>query len=338
MERSQDFPADDVTVLRSRFRGCLLGGAVGDALGMPTEVGPSRRPGQSIREVFGVDWVQEYRDSPNPNYLKAGQYSDDTQQTICLAETLLVSDGRFDAEVFYSRLTRAVEQFHRGVGPSTKRVMSAIQRGKLEALLRGEAVSQSPTNGGAMRVAPVALVYLWDLDRLMRAAKAATRATHGHPTSVAGACVQALLVAAALREGDDLDPRRLRVDIAERIQSLDPELAELIQGAAEPSQSETSCWVMDTVPAVARGFWDHQSDFCTGVLAQVNSEGDTDTKAAMVGQLIGARTGIECIPSTWLQGLEDGHRGRTYITLLADALLLLALRVRKKTAGITHSR
>lgn len=319
---------DDLNVLRSRFRGCMLGGAVGDALGMPTEVGPSRRRGQLIREACGVDWVQTYRDSPIPNYLQAGQYTDDTQQTICLAETLLASDGHFDTEFFIRKLTRAVERFHRGVGPSTKRVMGAIRNGALKALLRGEAASQSPTNGGAMRVAPVAMVYFWDPDRLMRITQAATRATHAHPTSVAGACVQALLVAAALREGSALDFGQLRDDVSQRIKDLDPELASLIHRSAVPIEDGMSCRVMDTVPAVARAFLVNSDDFSTGVLAQVNSDGDTDTKAAMLGQLIGGRSGIESIPPTWLDGLEDGHRGRTYLTLLADALLLLALRVR----------
>ena len=328
---------DDLNVLRSRFRGCLLGGAVGDALGMPTEVGPSRRRGQLIREACGVDWVQTYRDSPNPKYLQAGQYTDDTQQTICLAETLLASDGHFNAELFFRKLTRAVERFHRGVGPSTKRVMGAIRNGALKALLRGEAASQSPTNGGAMRVAPVAMVYFWDPDRLMRIAQDATRATHAHPTSVAGACVQALLVAAAVREGSDLDFGQLRDDVSERIKDLDPELASLIHRSAVPLEDGMRCRVMDTVPAVARAFLANSDDFSTGVLAQVNSEGDTDTKAAMLGQLIGAQSGIESIPSKWLQGLEDGHRGRTYLTLLADALLLLALRVRSDASVGSHT-
>ena len=68
--------------LSSKFQGCLLGGAIGDSLGMPTEVGPSRNPGQTIAETCGVEQVTTYLNSPNPDFLQAGEYTDDTQQTI----------------------------------------------------------------------------------------------------------------------------------------------------------------------------------------------------------------------------------------------------------------
>ena len=319
---------EDLHELRVRFRGCLLGGAVGDALGMPTEVGPSREAGVSIHDACGVKRVEGYLDSPNPRYLRAGQYSDDTQQTICLGETLLERDGHFDAGLFYQKLSRAVTAFNRGVGPSTRRIITAMAEGRRDALLRGEATSQAPTNGGAMRIAPVALLFFWDTSRLLRIAAAATRATHAHPTSVAGACVQALLLAAVLRGEVSLDPAPLRRRIACEVEALDPALARLVAAGRGPREAGDTCGVMDTVPVVVASFLARPCDFREGVLQQVNSDGDTDTKAAMLGQLLGAHGGEGVIPREWLAGLEDGHRGRTYLRLLADALLQLSVRLR----------
>jgi len=127
--------------LRSQFRGCLLGGAVSDALGMPTEEGTSRTPGHSILQTFGVERVEEYLDSHSSDFLNAGQYTDDTQQTICLAETYLEGDGQFAPERFYRRLSAAVRAKMRGVGPSTIRVLNALAAGQLQELLSGELAS-----------------------------------------------------------------------------------------------------------------------------------------------------------------------------------------------------
>jgi len=310
--------------LRSCFRGTLLGGAVGDALGMPTEEGPSRRCGQSIEQALGVPRVTSYFDSPNPAFLRAGQYTDDTQQTICLAETLLEHRGQFDPITFVDKLARAVQKEMRGVGPSTARLLRALRAGDREAVLRGECASAHPTNGGAMRVAPVALVHHRDLSSLKRVAVQSVQISHGHPTSIAGACAQAFAIAWCLKsQRAGIDPAAFRDEVASFVEEIDPDFARLVRIPETPVGTE--CLVVDTVFPVLDRFLFDPSDLTGGVLAMVNGDGDTDTKASMIGNLLGARNGIESVPATLLDGLENGPEGKDYLLALADRLADLSV-------------
>ena len=318
----------DLDYLCSQFRGCLLGGAVGDALGMPTEEGPSREPGQTIREACGVDRVEGYLDSPNPDFLQAGQYTDDTQQTICLAETLLEAGGQYHPLRFFDKLAAAVNGKMRGVGPSTMRVLDALAAGQQRELLAGTFTSGVGTNGGAMRIAPVALLFHRDEERLRYEVMRATRVTHRHPAAVAGACVQAFLIASRVGQPvDSLDPVELRQKMVAFVTPVDAGLADLLDREDPGRMPGRTCRVEDTVPPVVDAFLSCPDTWDEGVLAQVNSDGDTDTKASMLGSLLGVHHGIEAIPRRWIDGLENGHRGRDHICLLADALLLLTLRL-----------
>ena len=317
----------NLELLCSRFRGCLLGGAVGDALGMPTEEGPSRPPGLTIKETLGVDRVEDYIDSPNPEFLKAGQYTDDTQQTICLAETLLEGDGRFEPRCFFDKLARAINGKMRGVGPSPARVLDALATGNVQELLRGEFASSSPSNGGAMRIAPVALLFHHDKAKLRRLVVQVTRITHRHPVALAGACTQAFLIATQVGEpSGSLDPDALRAQLVEFVRPVDEGFADLLGVRSNNHVPGRSCWVKDTVPPVVEAFLSGSKSWADAILEQVNSDGDTDTKASMLGSVFGVHNGLEGIPRGWVQRLENGHKGRDYLFLLADALLLLCLR------------
>ena len=310
--------------LSSRFRGCLLGGAIGESLGMPTEVGPSRKPGQTIAESCGVDKITTYLDSPNPNFLKAGEYSDDTQQAICLAETFLEGNGNFSGQVFVEKLKASIENRMRGIGPSTNRILRALSCGQPQDDLSGFVMAgKYPTNGGAMRIAPVALLYYRNHSILFEKVVEATKITHGHPTSIAGACVQAFMIAKLLTaQRETFDMSGLRRDVASFIEPIDFELAAHIE--LKKKSSGNGCLVIDTVPNVLNAFIDHPNDYLTGVLEQVNSDGDTDTKASMIGNLLGAWNGIQAIPQYLIDGLENGEKGKDYIISLADRLLKLS--------------
>ena len=313
-----------------QFRGCLLGGAVGDALGMPTEEGPSRPPGYTIEEACGVERVEGYLDSPNPNFLKAGQYTDDTQQTICLAESLLETDGRYDPLRFFQKLSTAIREKMRGVGPSTTRVLDALLADRQEDLLAGRFTSSSPSNGGAMRIAPVALLFHRDTNRLRKEVVQATRVTHSHPRAIAGACAQAFLIASRVGQPpESLDPVELRRRLVEFVAPVDAGFADLL-GQPLGHAPGRSCWVEDTIPPVVDAFLSTPGSWAEGVLEQVNADGDTDTKASMLGSVLGTHNGLGAIPAGWLEGLENDHKGRDYLFLLADALLLLSLRLEQR--------
>ena len=143
-----------------RVRGCLLGMAVGDALGAPLEGLSS----QQIRTHYGrvrnyVDGVQAWKRKPYRWRLQ-GLYSDDTQQALALCDVLL-DYRRVDPERLadlYLALMTPKGSFvgaHRGIGRSFRQVLAALERG-VPAHLTGQ-----PTAGigAAMRIAPVALYF-----------------------------------------------------------------------------------------------------------------------------------------------------------------------------------
>ena len=311
-----------VTLL-SKFQGCLLGGAIGASLGMPTEVGSSRKPGETIAETCGVEQVTTYLNSPNPDFLKAGEYTDDTQQTICLAETFLDGNGNFSGIVFADKLKDSIDKKMRGIGPSTKRIFQALSNGQIQNVVLGSMASKYPTNGGTMRIAPVALLYYWDPKILFEKVVEATKITHGHPTSIAGACVHAFMIAKTLTsQREAFDISSLRHEVASFIEPIDSEMAEHIELSRK--RSGNGCLVIETVPEVLNDFLNQPNDYLTGVLEQVNSDGDTDTKASMIGNLLGAWNGIQTIPQYLINGLENGEKGKNYIVSIADRLLELS--------------
>lgn len=278
--------------LHDRFRGLMVGGLVGDCLGRPFE-------GHRIVPEHLVDEVVERA------YLM--RYSDDTLLAMALTESLLACDG-FDGADMAAHFVEAWSlEPDRGYGSNVVRLFGSVSRG---VNWRQAADSQfsgqgSYGNGGAMRVAPVALWAHPDLDETIRLAEETARVTHTHPVGVEGTVIQAVAVYHAM--GDDFDPGALLDQLddlieteqfTERMRTLrkclerdDDERARLHLGnwvAADKS-------VLTALYAflLADGFEDT-------IRRAIRLGGDTDTIAAMAGALAGARFGMGAVPDDWL--------------------------------------
>ena len=148
--------------LVARARGALLGLVAGNQLGVPTEhLGTA----EAIRKAFpnGVlDLAPPPKNSP---------YDDDAAMALLLGESLLASQG-FDANDVARRWVKWMKVDGRGIGITTKRALTMIDRGKepFEAgqLTNQENPGRSAGNGSVMRCIPVGLRYHNDLDRLIR--------------------------------------------------------------------------------------------------------------------------------------------------------------------------
>ena len=171
-----------------RVRGCLLGLAVGDALGAPLEGLSS----QQIKSHYGrvknyVDGVQAWKRKPYRWRLR-GLYTDDTQQALALCDILL-EHGRVDQERLadlYLSLATPKGPFlgaHRGIGRSFRQVLAALESG-VPAHLAGQ---PGAGIGAAMRIAPVPLYFGDDPDALFDAVIAASLMTHRDIRSLSGA-------------------------------------------------------------------------------------------------------------------------------------------------------
>jgi poly(ADP-ribose) glycohydrolase ARH3 len=158
--------------IRDRARGALLGTFVGDALGMPFE-------GVEHRAIpSAVEMVQAR--------LGRGTYTDDTQMMIALAESL-IERGQVEEEQLARELQAAYDPA-RGYGRGTRRVLELWRNGVPVAEAAGQLFGGqgSRTNGAAMRVAPVAVCFREDPERLLSEAARRARVTHTHPIGIDG--------------------------------------------------------------------------------------------------------------------------------------------------------
>jgi poly(ADP-ribose) glycohydrolase ARH3 len=309
--------------LDSAITGSLLGLFCGDALGMPYET----QPPEAIPERLEMEEAR----------LGRGTYTDDTQMAIAVCESLLRSDG-VDEDDLATAIADAFDP-DRGYGPGTTTVVRLWGEGvpHAEAALRLFGGEGSSGNGAAMRVAPVGLRFFRDPERCAAEARRQALLTHAHPLGVDGAAAQAAAVAAAVRGEDHLAAARAAVTTADLRGRLDA-AAELAgrggpegSGRARPPQRWPPAAPAEAAAILGATVAAHESvpaallaatapDFEAALTFAVRCGGDTDTVAAMAGAVAGARFGVEAIPARWLDALEDGEKGRSYVERLAAQL------------------
>jgi poly(ADP-ribose) glycohydrolase ARH3 len=305
-------------MLKDRFAGCLLGLAIGDALGAKFEA----QSADSIRARFSS--VEQLIAYPQEEIW----YTDDTQMAIGVAETL-VADG----EVIEEHLCRAFVANYvpsRGYGRGARAVLEAMEDGRdhrqvAERYFPGGSFG----NGAAMRVAPVGLLFRDDRTRLWEQARLSSLATHVHPWGIEGA--QLLALAVALCSHSDLFDRaaffsellsacesaQYRAKIAE---------ASRVQAPVHLSGLGNRIEALHSVPTAIASFALTPESFEETISNVVFLGGDTDTLAAMAGALSGAYLGIGCLPARLVGLLETSPKGSAYLKQLSEHLLAVYYR------------
>jgi ADP-ribosylglycohydrolase len=328
-----------------RVRGCLLGLAVGDALGAPLEGLSS----QQIRAHYGqvvnyVDGARAWKKKPY-RWRMPGLYSDDTQQALALCDVLL-EQRRIDPErlaEIYLGLANPKGSYigaHRGVGRSFRQVLADLERG-VSPRFTGQT---SAGIGAAMRIAPVPLYFSNDPDAMFESVMNASLMTHRDIRSLAGALAVAhairRLAAGALRDPSILlwlaaDVAREEERIAARygglVSSMDRHRCSLSRSLAHveslldlPRERALAALVEEAnrhgaEPICKRatmGFPPACIPTCLYLLMTtdsleealievVNLGGDSDTTGAILGALVGAHYGVGAIPHRWLDGLQN---------------------------------
>jgi ADP-ribosyl-[dinitrogen reductase] hydrolase len=299
--------------LVSRARGALLGLVAGNQLGVPTEhLGTP----EAIRKAFPngvVDLAPAPKNSP---------YDDDAAMALLLGESLLASKG-FDANDVARRWVKWMKVDGRGIGITTRRALTLIDRGKdpFEAgqLANQENPGRSAGNGSVMRCIPVALRYYDDPDRLIRVSTQQAAITHADERCTWGAAA-VNLAARELLHGNiyfidemmhrigDRAPRVLREAIHRVPRERESDLP--IARAGEAGY---------VVHCVEIAFWfvTHDRSLEEALIALAQAGGDTDTNAAVAGGLLGARYGDVALPPRWV----DQITGSQGIAQLAERLV-----------------
>lgn len=341
-------PPDHERMARDRFLGCLLGGAVGDALGAPVEF-MSR---EKIIRQFGPGGIRDFATA----YGRLGAITDDTQMTLFTAEGMIRAHVRsLDRGIssFSGVTANAYQRWLQTQGVTsrcspfgepgwliTNRELHARRAPGntcLTALQSKTHFCDTVTNdskgcGGVMRVAPVGL-FGWHhrqdpntVKEVFNLGMEIAAITHGHPTGSLPAGVMAVLIM-GLTEGVEL-AEALRVagqllvthpGHEETLAALDKANTLARQGmpAEEAIPALGQGWVAEEALAIAVYCASTAQDFAEGIIRAVNHDGDSDSTGSMTGNLLGARWGASSIPSRWLEHLEL----RELITELSEDLL-----------------
>lgn len=281
-----------------RALGALVGQAAGDALGVPYEFGSRPLVGEPQLLGGGLGGIAP------------GQWSDDTEMTICIAEVAATgADLRTDAalEQIAQNFLRWYDDGPPDIGTQTRAVLCRTRRqaGPAAAAMRGISADlharsgRTAGNGSLMRTSPVALAHLGDPEAMVEAARAVSALTH-HDAVAGDACaLWCLAIDHAIRTGQlDVRVGLTHVDSAYWGPLLDE--AESV----EPSHYNASNgWVV----AALLGAWSAISrtdGLVPGLHAAVGGGGDTDTVAAIAGQLLGAAHGASAVPARYRRRLH----------------------------------
>ena len=281
----------------SRYRGALLGLAVGDALGGAVEF---KRPGSfpRVTEMLGG----------GPHHLTPGEWTDDTSMALCLAESLIEKQG-FDARDQMERYVRWREEGHLSskgtcfdIGLTVGGALTSFQR--TGEPFSGPKAENTAGNGSLMRLAPVVMWFANDPKAAVEMAAESSRTTHGAAQAIDACRYFAGLMAGALNgasKRDILTPLYTPYPGAWTASPLNAVIARIAEGSYKERTAEqlpASGYVAHTLEAALWAFAT-TDNFEQGVLRAVNLGNDADTTGAVYGQLAGAFYGVEAIPSRW---------------------------------------
>lgn len=289
-----------------RFRGCLLGLAVGDAVGTTVEF-QQRGSFSPVTDMVGG----------GPFHLKPGQWTDDTSMALCLATSLITQKG-FDPD---DQMDRYWDWYQDGYLSSTGEyfdigttVRQALERYKHTGnSFSGSTDPGSAGNGSLMRLAPIPMFYFPDLEKTINFAGKSSRTTHG-----ASECIEACQLFAEMlfRALSGLNKEKILLNTTIKISS--PKISDIAIGnyfQKPATQIRGTGYAVESLEAALWCFY--QTDtFETAILQAANLGDDADTTAAICGQIAGACYGESGIPTKWLEQLFM----RAEITDLADKL------------------
>jgi ADP-ribosylglycohydrolase len=301
-----------------RFTGCLIGQALGDALGFPVEGHPPSSCTAYVEIHLRGGLAPRIRRTP----YRFGQYTDDTQ----LAREMLLSYvriGHFDPADYADRIAALFSESRVvGGGHTTEEAALRLAAG----VAWNQAGALAPTNGSAMRAAPIGLIFHDDTEAMIAAARDQARITHVDPRCAAGAVVIAgavklaledrlgdtEAVVAALAEWADVIDESFAREIT-RLPAwleLPPEEAgPILSCAGEPRRLGFSQGIPAlVVPSVLFSLYavlKNPADYWETICTAIAGGGDVDTTAGMAGAISGAALGLDAIPRRLAYRLTD---------------------------------
>lgn len=287
---------------RKKYRalGALLGSAIGDALGAPFEFKPGKQYSLHFPEPV-LGGTGEMVGGGSFGWAP-GEFTDDTQMAIALAESLVHCGGYEPAEVFLRFRAWAVSAAD--IGNTTRAALRHKDHNDAAESAHHATGGRSASNGCVMRIAPVGVhgVTL-GMDGTVALAASQARLTHFDPAAAAGAAIVAEIIRRVILTGDFEGVAAAVVSELSGHPELGPAVsayAALVADDFDPHAFEGpgngSVWT-----TVAQALWAVRTtrSFHDAMVAVIDLGGDTDTVAAVAGAVAGALYGLQGIPVRW---------------------------------------
>jgi ADP-ribosyl-[dinitrogen reductase] hydrolase len=277
----------------------LLGGSIGDALGVFAESKPANYPPLLI-------WDHKTFLGSEHHNLKPGEWSDDTQLSCLLAQSLIDCQGFNPDEIAQRYIVWFFSGTARGYGRTTKTAMDNL---KAHVHWSKSGVVGSYGNGTFMRAAPFAVYFRNDLKSLIEAATIDAKITHNSDEAIAGSLAMVLSVFHILNDNDqDLIPKILPYLPNSEVKNKLSQIPDMLQSQKLPTDIlqiiGNKADVRITAPTALYCFLKFRN-YPDAVIAAICNGGDTDTAGATTGNLCAAKYGIKGIPSYWVEQIED---------------------------------
>ena len=284
-----------------RAVGALVGSAVGDAIGAPFEFGPAGqysscfpRPVLTGRGEMigggGFSWAP-------------GEFTDDTQMALCLAESLLACGG-YQPEDVWTRF-RAWATTAADIGVTTRSSLAQSSHVGAARLSHEATGGRSASNGCVMRIAPVGIMGVqWGRDLTIEIAAQQAALTHHDPAAAAGAAIVAETIRRVILTGElgtTAEDVTAELMLDDRFGPVAAQYVPYVSASFDPhfrhGPGNGSVWT-----AIAQALWAVRTttSFHDAIAAVVDLGGDTDTVAAIAGALAGALYGMQSIPVRWV--------------------------------------
>ena len=299
-----------------KYRGCLLGLAIGDALGAPVEFMSL----EEIKKQYGKNGISYF---DGWNGFGPGTYTDDTQMSLATAIGCIRALQRYNdmgichpPTVIYHRYLDWLETQN---NPMQRRApgntcLNALQSGEMGSIKYR--INNSKGCGGVMRTAPVGLAY--PPKQAFQEGAEYAAITHGHPSGYLSAGFLSEVIANIIEEKtlikaielsieqlityDDYYETIIKVEFAQKLAFSNNSIEESIQKIG-------GGWVGEE--ALASSLFcslKYVDDWKKGTLAAVNHSGDSDSTGSITGAILGTLLGVGAIPNKWVQNVENSEK------------------------------
>jgi ADP-ribosyl-[dinitrogen reductase] hydrolase len=281
---------------KDQIESVIYGAAVADALGGPYEF--------FTKEELKNKKIEMSGGANKLAVLRPGEWTDDTEMTLMLAETL--AEGMpINFESLAKRYISWADSMPKDIGTTTKHALvgsSSFREATAKAARLYYLSQRSGGNGTIMRASPLAFLPLNE-PGFRDAIKTEAAITHGSPEAAQAAYLQAFFIRQLLQDKKIFTQKLLSLDFSDLIINALTNYRDEDYIAQEVERGGTS-WSSLAVALHSLKF-DNYSD---GVKWAISLGYDTDTNASCAGALLGSRDGINTIPADWIHKLENKER------------------------------